>query len=79
MKFEYLLTNYHIEKINEIRSLLNQVINLKIDLSDSSQFNIYRFKTNDILQKIKFLLFLPQVKNIDETNYENIYIIYFIF
>ena len=85
MKFEYLLTNYHIQKINGTHSLLNQVINLKIDLltdsnkSESSQFNLYRFKTNVIIQKIKFLLFLPQVKNINDINYENIYIIIFRF
>ena len=85
MKFEYLLTNYHIQKINGTHSLLNQVINLKIDLltdsnkSESSQFNLYRIKTNVIIQKIKFLLFLPQVKNINDINYENIYIIFFRF
>ena len=94
VKFDYLITNYHLNIINEIRVMLNKIIKFKflpkkkmnkdiilkkddeIELSKEEYdelFRVYKTETNNIIEKIKFLLNIPKVKNISDESYQELF------
>jgi len=94
VKFDYLITNYHLNIINEIRVMLNKIIKFKflpkkkmnkdiilkkddeIELSKEEYdelFMDYKTETNNIIEKIKFLLNIPKVKNISDESYQELF------
>ena len=87
IKFDYLITNYHLNIINEIRVLINEIIKFKFvskikneekknELSKEEfdeLFSEYKIKARAIIEKIKFLLNTKKVKNINNENYQELY------
>jgi hypothetical protein len=87
IKFDYLITNYHLNIINEIRVLINDIIKFKFiskikkeenknELSKDEfdeLFSEYKKKARTIIEKIKFLLNTKKVKNINNENYQELY------
>ena len=66
IKLNYLITNFHLKKINEIRYMINQMIYFRFEAADENEVlskkefeeikKEYDKKTNDILKEIKKLL-----------------------
>ena len=87
IKFDYLITNYHLNIINEIRVLINDIIKFKFiskvkneqnnnELSKDEfdeLFSEYKMKARTIIEKIKFLLNTNKIKNINNENYQELY------
>ena len=82
VKLDYLFTNFHLKEINEIRYLINQMINFKFEsYKKNANLNIDEFKelkeiylkkSNTILDKIKKLVDGIKVKFINDKRYEEL-------
>ena len=83
IKINYLITNFHLKEINEIRYMINQMINFRFESANENEtlnkneFNEikkkYDEKTNDILTKIKKLIDCDKIKYINDERYEMLY------
>ena len=89
VKFEYLITNYHLNIINEIRVLINEIMKFKFvaknnkyksnepyELSKEEFDELYleyKNKSDKIVEHIKKLLSIPQVKNISDETYQELF------
>ena len=86
IKFDYLITNYHLNIINEIRVLINDIIKFKFISKKENKiedelaqeefdelFSEYKTKTKKIFEKIKFLLNIKKIRNINNENYQDLY------
>ena len=85
VKFDYLITNYHMNIINEIRVLINDIIKFKFiniqkekedDLTQEEYqelFIEYKTKSRKIIDQIKFLLNIKKIRNINNENYQDLY------
>ena len=86
IKFDYLLTNYHLNIINEIRVMLNKVINFKFvskktkkndDELSQEEFNElyleYKTDVNKIIDEIKRLLNTQKIRNISNEKYQELF------
>ena len=83
VKFNYLITNFHLKQINEIRYKINQMMNFKFESPNENeelnkkQFaelkNKYNEKANEILMAIKKLIDCEKIKYINEDKYEELY------
>ena len=83
VKLDYLITNYHLKEIDEIRLMINQMINFRFesckkgeDLSKEEFDELkstYLSKSKEILNKIKKLIDGLKVKNIYDKKYEELY------
>ena len=79
ISFDYLITNYHLKIINEIRLMINQMINyrfestIKLEEVNKREFEElkrqYLEKSNGILSKIKNILNIEKVKYFREEKY----------
>ena len=79
----YLITNYHLKEINEIRLMINQMINFRFESNKKGQDlskeefddlkSVYLSKSNDLLSKIKKLIDGLKIKNIYDKKYEELY------
>ena len=83
VKLNYLITNYHLKKINEIRYMINQMICFRFEPANENE-NLsekefdelkkeYDNKTNNILKEIKSLLDSDKIKFINDYKYEILY------
>ena len=82
VKLDYLITNYHLKEINEIRIMINQMINFRFESSKKEDLSkeefdelkgIYLSKSKEILNKIKKLVDGIKVKYINDKRYEELY------
>ena len=83
VKINYLISNYHLKKINEIRYMINQMICFKFESSNENETlnknefeeikKKYDEKTNDILKEIKALIDCEKIKYINDKRYEMLY------
>ena len=83
VKFNYLITNFHLQQINEIRYMIDQMIDFKFEPSDENEIlsqnefdeikKKYNEKTNQILKAIKKLVDCDKIKFINEKKYESLY------
>ena len=83
VKFNYLITNFHLKKINEIRLMINRMICFRFESADEEgklskeEFEEikkeYDIKTNDILKEIKDLIDCHKIKYINDKRYEMLY------
>ena len=83
VKLNYLITNFHLKKINEIRYMINQMIYFKFESANENEIlsekefeeikKKYDEKTNDILKGIKLLLDSDKIKFINDKKYEMLY------
>ena len=83
VKLNYLITNYHLKKINQIRYMINRMICFRFEstnengiLSEKEFEEIkkeYDRKTNDILKEIKLLIDCDKIKYINDKRYEMLY------
>ena len=83
VKINYLITNFHLQKINEIRYMINQMIRFRFesaneneDLNEKEFDEIkkqYDDKTNKILKNIKELIDCEKIKYINDRRYEMLY------
>ena len=83
IKLNYLITNFHLKKINEIRYMINQMIYFRFEAADENEVlskkefeeikKEYDKKTNDILKEIKKLLDCEKIKYINDKRYEMLY------
>jgi hypothetical protein len=81
IKLDYLITNYHLLTINEIRNMINEMIEPKFFLNDEEKDeeknkkefeekkDLYSAKADQILTKIKKLVDEPKIKYISEKIY----------
>ena len=81
IKLDYLLTNYHLLTINEIRNMINEMIEPKFFLNDEvkdeeknkkefeEKKDLYTKRASEILSKIKDLVDTPKIKYISENIY----------
>ena len=81
IKLDYLITNYHLLTINEIRKMINEMIEPKFFLNDEEKDEeknkkefeekkeLYSAKAGEILTKIKKLVDEPKIKYISEKIY----------
>ena len=83
IKLDYLITNYHLKIINEIRYLINQMIKFKfesrgknVDLSKIEFDELkdkYVQEADNILKKIKNLLDEPKYRYINDKKYQELF------
>jgi hypothetical protein len=83
VKFNYLITNFHLKKINEIRLMINRMICFRFESANEEgklskeEFDEikkeYDIKTNDILKEIKSLIDCDKIKYINDKRYEMLY------
>ena len=83
VKINYLITNYHLKMINEIRYKINQMINFRFEASNENEIlgkkefeeikKEYDKRTNDILKDIKKLIDCEKIKYINDKRYEMLY------
>ena len=83
VKFNYLITNYHLKKINEIRLMINKMICFKFESSNENGIlgqkefeeikKEYDIKTGEILKEIKALIDCEKIKYINDKRYEMLY------
>ena len=87
IKLDYLITNYHLLIINEIRCMINKIIDFRFNLKDKHEKennknekeffeekkNDYLKNTSIILSKIKSLVDEPKIKYINDKRYEELY------
>ena len=83
VKINYLITNFHLLKINEIRYMINRMIEFKFESSnENEELNEKEYKekkqqydnaTNEILKKIKELIDCEKIKYINDRKYEILY------
>ena len=83
VKINYLITNFHLKKINEIRYKINQMIYFKFESAIENQIlnkkefdeikKEYDNKTNCILKDIKGLIDCDKIKYINDKRYEMLY------
>ena len=83
IKLDYLITNYHLKIINEIRQMINEIMNVKFIFSEENEdlnkklFEELRKKyiddTQNILKKIKSLIDEVKIRYINEKIYIDLY------
>ena len=86
IKFDYLMTNYHLKIVNEIRALINDIIKFKYISKNEEKQNEeiskeefeelyveYQNKAKKIINKIKFLLSIKKIRDISNENYQELF------
>ena len=83
IKLDYLITNYHLLTINEIRKMINEMIEPKFCIENGEiennkkefeeKMKLYLKNADDILRKIKQLVDEPKIKYISEKKYIDLY------
>ena len=81
IKLDYLITNYHLLTINEIRKMINEMIEPKFNIENvengkkefEEKMKLYLKNADDILKKIKQLVDAPKIKYISEKKYIELY------
>ena len=83
VKLDYLFTNFHLKEINEVRQMINEMINFRF-ISNNKNGELckeefdelkskYLKKSNDILLKIKNLLDGIKLKYINDKRYDELF------
>ena len=83
IKFDFLISNYHLQIINEIRYMINRMIDLRFNINNKEdnlakiefeeKKNKYINSTNNILVKIKNLVYETKIKFINDKKYEELF------
>mgnify|MGYP002624102503 CR=1 FL=1 len=83
IKLDYLITNYHLLIINQIRKMINETIEPKFGIENGGNENdkiefeekmkLYLKNADDILKKIKQLVDEPKIKYISDKKYIELY------